>query len=222
MSTNTPISITKLILVPSIITLAITALRLIGELQNWNSTLFNPAAGGGGSPLGISWLPPILGIYFAYKLVHNSEAPETSGGRVILFAVLGFVLFVLAILAFGQDVANTPMWRRILGVLLIIAAGAVQFVPWRKFSKTMFAYALAARIPVAILMFFAIRGNWGTHYDVAPPDFPQMDWFTKYLLIGLLPQLILWVSFTMVTGALTAGITAAIMQRGKAAKAIAA
>ena len=75
---------------------------------------------------------------------------------------------------------------------------------------------------MAIVMFFAIKGNWGTHYDVAPPEFPAMDWFSKYLLIGLLPQMIVWIVFTVVIGALTAGITAAIMQRGKATKPAAA
>jgi hypothetical protein len=31
----------KLILVPSVITLAVTLLRLVGELQGWSPTLFN-------------------------------------------------------------------------------------------------------------------------------------------------------------------------------------
>lgn len=217
MSTNTPISITKLILLPSILSLAITALRLIGELQNWNPTLFNREPGGGGALLGISWLMPIVGIYFAYKLIHNGETPETSSVRVLLFALLGIVLMVLAFFTFGQNPSEITLPRVIGGLLLMIAAAVVQFLPWRKLSKALLAYAFAARIPVAILMFFAIRGNWGTHYDVAPPNFPEMNWFSKYLLIGFVPQMIVWVVTTIVIGALTAGITAAIMQRGKAA-----
>ena len=217
MATTSPTSIGKLILVPSIITLAITILRLVGELQHWNTSLFNPAAGGGGALIGISWLPPIFGIYFAYKLIHNGESPETSGWRVLLFALLGMGLMVGgSFLAFGGGPSIDSPVRVIGGLLIILAAVAIQFLPWRKLAKVLLAYAFAARIPVAILMFFAIRGNWGTHYDVAPPDFPEMDWFSKYLLIGLLPQMVIWIAFTVLTGALTAGITAALMRRGKA------
>jgi len=34
-----------LILVPAIITLAVTLLRLFGELSKWSATYFNPTAG---------------------------------------------------------------------------------------------------------------------------------------------------------------------------------
>jgi hypothetical protein len=216
MSSNSETSITKLIFVPALITLAITILRLVGELQHWPTNLFNPAAGGGGAIIGISWLPPILGIYFARKLVLNNETPA-SAVKVILFALLGMVLMgVGGFVAFGGGPKLDSFLRIIGGQLIILAAIAVQFPAWRKLAKVLLAYAFAARIPVAILMFFAIKGNWGTHYDVAPPNFPEMSWFNKYLLIGFLPQMVVWIAFTVVIGALTAGITAAIMQRSKA------
>ena len=44
----------KLILVPALITLAVTLLRLTGELLHWSKTLFNPAPGGGGAIVGLS------------------------------------------------------------------------------------------------------------------------------------------------------------------------
>src|ERR1051325_10618814 len=93
MSSNSETSITKLILIPAVITLAITLLRLIGELQHWSASLFNPAAGGGGPRLGHPWPPPILGLWFARKLVLNQGAPARLG-KVILFAILGFVLAI--------------------------------------------------------------------------------------------------------------------------------
>jgi hypothetical protein len=223
MSTNSEISITKLILIPSVITLAITLLRLVGELQNWAPAIFNKAPGGGGAILGISWLPLILGIYFSWKLLRADEMP-VSAGRVIVFALIGFALMLAGgLLVFGPQGPriDSPL-SMIAGHLILLAAIATQFPAWRKLFKVLFAYALAARIPVAIVMFFAIKSNWGTHYDVAPKDFPVMSWFTKYLLIGFLPQMFIWVAFTVVIGALTAGITAAIMQRGKATKPVAA
>jgi hypothetical protein len=216
MSSNSETSISKLILIPSVITLAITLMRLLGELQNWPTSLFNPAAGGGGAIIGISWLPPILGIYFARKLLKAGETPS-SAGKVFLGVLLGIALMVL-----GGFVGFAPQLqfpgKIFLGLLLMVAAGIAPFFAWRKLFTVLLAYGFAARIPVAILMFFAIKGNWGTHYDVAPPGFVETDWFSKYLQIGLIPQIFLWIPFTILTGALTAGITAAIMQRSKAAK----
>jgi hypothetical protein len=58
----------KLILIPALITLAITLLRLGAELMDLPAWLASSASGGAGAILGISWLPPILGIYFAIKL----------------------------------------------------------------------------------------------------------------------------------------------------------
>ena len=58
----------KLILVPALITLGITLLRLGGEFMDLPSWLASKKAGGPGALIGISWLPPIFGVYFAYKL----------------------------------------------------------------------------------------------------------------------------------------------------------
>ena len=54
----------RLILVAAVITLAVTLLRLVGELQQWSSALFNREPGGGGAIVGIVWLVPVFGIYF--------------------------------------------------------------------------------------------------------------------------------------------------------------
>jgi len=59
----------KLILIPALITLAITLLRLGAELMDLPAWLANRQPGGPGAIIGISWLPPFLGIYFAYKLM---------------------------------------------------------------------------------------------------------------------------------------------------------
>jgi hypothetical protein len=58
----------RLIAVPALITLGITILRLVGEFMNLPSWLANKHAGGPLALIGISWLPPILGVYFACKL----------------------------------------------------------------------------------------------------------------------------------------------------------
>lgn len=59
----------KLVLVPAILTLAVTLLRLVGEFLHLPSWLASSEAGGAGALIGITWLAPIFGVYFAYKLV---------------------------------------------------------------------------------------------------------------------------------------------------------
>jgi hypothetical protein len=69
----------SLILVPAVITLAVTLLRLVGELLRWNPTLFSREAGGAGAIVGIVWLVPVFGGYFAWKLVQAGDRFESAG-----------------------------------------------------------------------------------------------------------------------------------------------
>lgn len=214
---GTPVNIMRLILIPSVITLAVTILRLVGELNNWSEFWFNRSPGGGGSPIGISWLAPIFGIYFALKLSREGEGPS-SATRAILFALGSVALVVIASwVAFGliSQQPGNPVSLIVVGVATIVAILILK-KPWPTLFKTLIAYGFAARIPVAIVMLFAIYGNWGTHYDVPPaPDFPAMSWVMKWLLIGAMPQLIIWIWFTVASGLLFGSIAVALMHRGK-------
>lgn len=220
-ATSERVSIRRLILWPSIITLAITGLRLVGELQHWSPRFFNPEAGGGGALVGISWLPLIFGVYFAIKLAGAGEAPP-SASRAILVPVLGIVLVIAGVVAatvISKSPAGTISYRDWILSLVIINIAAlvgliVQRYSWPALFKTLLAYAFAARIPVALIMLVAIYKNWGTHYDVAPmPEFPAMHWFMKWLLIGAVPQFVIWIAFTVIVGGLVGGITGAIARR---------
>jgi hypothetical protein len=77
------------------------------------------------------------------------------------------------------------------------------------------AYGLAARVPVAIVMLVAILGNWGTHYDVTQPNFPAMSPIAKWLLIGLLPQLTMWIWFTIAAGMICGAVAVAATGRAR-------
>jgi len=208
------VSIARLILVPAVICLGVTLLRLYGELQNWSEFWFSRKAGGGGSPIGVSWLTLIFAAYFGYKLVKAGETPK-SNLRVILSAVAGIAILVGAGLIAGQP--PIPTWKFVVLFLLTVLAIAIQYPAWPKLFKTLLAFGYAVRIPVVIVMYFAIRGQWGTHYDVLPPDFTDTGFWSTYMQIGFLPQMILWIAFTVVIGGLFAGIAAAIANRRKPA-----
>jgi len=202
----------RMILWPAVITLGITLLRLIGELQGWDSSAFNKAAGGGFALVGISWLPPIFGAYFAWRLVKEGRGPD-SGWKVAGLSLLALVVLIAA--GVGASVIGVPR----VGQLLVwcvgsLAAAAFVIAIWKPLGRTLLGYALAARIPVAIVMLFAIFGQWGTHYDVLPPDPPERllsaGPFEVWLWIGLLPQMTIWIAQTLLLGAIFGGLAAAL------------
>ncbi|PYT02380.1 MAG: hypothetical protein DMF60_21495 [Acidobacteria bacterium] len=209
------ISIAKLIFIPSLITLAITVLRVVGELQHWPRALFNPDAGGGGSIIGITWLALVFGVYFALRLARAGETPP-GAGRVIGYALLGLVITAGGgFLGFGLR-AEFP-GKILIGLVLIAIGALIPFRGWKELAKVLLAYGYAARIPVVILMYFAMRGNWHTHYDAIPPGFPEdVSFWMKYIQLAVVPQLLMWIAFTTVMGSLFGGIALALTRRGKA------
>ena len=210
MSQENPISIGRLILAPSLITLGVTILRLVGELQNWPAPLFSRAAGGGLAIVGISWLPVIFGIYFALKLARAGAGP-VSLGKAFGFTALALLVMVAGGYLFG--ISQFSGAKLAAGCVLIALSAITPLLGWPSLGKALIAYAYAARIPVVAIMFFAIRGGWGTHYDGPPPNFPEMGYLPKFFLIGVLPQLIAWIAFTVIVGMLFGSITASVVRR---------
>jgi hypothetical protein len=206
----------NLVLVPAVITLAVTLLRLVGELQGWSPLLFSKAAGGGGALVGISWLVPVFGAWFGWKLGKAGQGPGAVG-RALGLTILAFAL--LPALGFASNAAG--MKQQSLSTFAVYVVGSIVGLvvglrAWPALGRTLLAYAFAARIPVTLVMLGAILGNWGTHYDVAPPDFPAMAPLSKWLLIGALPQMTIWIWFTVVVGSLVGIVTGAIASRGRA------
>ncbi len=209
-------NVKRLIMVPALIALAVTIVRLVGEVSGGPSILFNRAAGGGGALVGIVWLIPIFGIYFGVKLVRGGFAPE-SAGKVIGFAVLGLLAAVVIVLTLtGDPNVNVSFAGAILQQLVWAVASLVAVLilrkVWPAFFRIMLCYAFASRIPVLIVMFIAMLGNWATHYELGNSSFPEMGFLTKFIMIAVLPQMTLWIMVTMVFGTLFGGIAAAVVR----------
>jgi hypothetical protein len=209
----------NLIAIPALITLAVTILRLVGELQHWPKPWFSNAAGGGGALIGISWLPIIFGPWFAVKLVRAGEGPSSAGKSI------GFAFLSVAVL-FGSMFWFESMIRHIgpliiIPLLLMLGAAFIPGIGWRALGSTLLAYAFAARIPVLVVMYLAMRGNdgqgWGTHYDAIAPMFAQLSFARKYVYEALIPQMTLWIGWTVALGALLGSVAGAIARRGKPA-----
>jgi hypothetical protein len=216
------ISIPRLVLVPAVITLAVTLLRLFGELQHWSTEWFNNEAGGV-TPRGVSWivgivwLPLPFGVYFALRLARAGRAPQ-SAGRAVAFAVAGLALLACFFFLVLPRLSALD-WRPAL--LLIwsagVAAGALQFLGWRELAKTLAAYGLAARAVVVLVMLLAMLGRWGTHYDygreASVADFTLAQ---KFWWLAFFPQLVFWVGFTVTLGSLAGSIAHALTRRQRA------
>lgn len=220
-SFNSEVNVKQLILVPALIALSITIIRLVGELGGGPSALFSTAAGGAGALIGIVWLVPIFGAYFAVKLARGGHGPE-SAGRVVGFSFLGLLAFAVIMgltLALTGDpnisvsLSGAVFQQLGIGVGALLAV-LIQRKVWPSLFRTMLAYAFASRIPVLIVMFVAMLGQWGTHYEAGPPGYPEMTFLSNFILIAVMPQMTFWIMFTVVIGSLVGGV-AAIQVRSK-------
>ncbi len=207
-----------LIAVPAVITLIVTLLRLTGELRHWSARWFSTDTGGP-VPQGVSWLVGItwlaapFGIYFAWRLAQAKNGPR-SYGRALLFALLGLVVYlgyryVLILIPIGFPHVLILIW------LFWSIAAALQFLGWPALARTLLVYGLSARLPVAVIMFLAMLGSWGTHYDYVgiqwPPHFTSAL-IPRYLWLAFFPQLVAWVAYTIALGSLAGVIVTAIIR----------
>ena len=132
-------SIGRRIAIPAVVTLVITLLRIAGELGGLPSFLAGRGAGGNGALLGISWLPPFLGWWFARGIAGRTPRPKRELAKTLIaygFAarapVVALTWFALKrgwdthLTKFGKDNEMDP------GTFAGRMAGAAffQLVPW--------------------------------------------------------------------------------------------
>lgn len=198
----------RLVAGPALVALAVTLLRLSGELRGWSPALFGREPGGLGAVVGIIWLAPFFGGYFALRLLERGIGPATPRTAVVhalggaaLFLVFGLVTLLL-----------WPPYRVqvMSGAAVALGIVLVQIRGWPAFGRVLLLYALVSRVPVAIVMLFAIRGSWGTHYDAFPPGFPIVDPLEKWFWGGLVVQMTVWVGITVLLAACGGSVAAAV------------
>jgi hypothetical protein len=202
-----------LLLVPVAVTLGVTLARLGGELLEWSPRLFGRAAGGGLALVGIAWLVPIFGFYFGYRLARAGVRPSS------LVRAVGWPIAALAVVPIlawlGSRLASTATSQGHLVLWAVVSglAAAFALVAWPALGRVLLVYALAARLPVVAAMWFAIQGNWGTHYDAPPPGFPAVPPMARWLWTGVLPQMTIWIAWTVVVGTLFGALGWVVAER---------
>jgi hypothetical protein len=201
----------------AVLSFAVTGLRLAGERLSWSEVWFSRAPGGlvpvGAVSwvVGITWLPLPIGAYLAWRLGRAGGTPERPG-RAFLLALAAAVLLyagtrLVPLLALGFPGFLLAIWA--LGVL----AAVVAWRAWPALGRVLLAYGLLSRLAVVVVMFFALHGHWGTHYDYGNmPQVRQMRFSTAFVALALVPQLVFWVGFTVVAGILAGTLTAAVVR----------
>src|SRR5262247_256109 len=92
------VRVLPLVLVPALITLLVTVLRVVGELQNWGPTLVGSKRGGGeGGLIAITWLMFVFGAWFGFRLQRGGAGVERRGRALLLsLAAIGVLMACMA------------------------------------------------------------------------------------------------------------------------------
>lgn len=203
-------STARLIAVPALISIGVTALRLVGELQHWPKPLVNRDVCGK-AILGVVWLVPIFGIYFAAKLFHAGDAPERFA-RPLVFAASALALKLAGTFVMESH-TMTYAARLSMNFIVTLVGVVLAAIAWLTLSKALLVYGYLSRIPVAIVQYLAMRGHWGTHYDALDPGFPPIGFWPTFLRVSFVPNIFFMEAYTVIVGVLVGTAAIAILGR---------
>jgi hypothetical protein len=214
--------ILSLVLVPALLSLLVSVLRLVGELQGWNPTLFGNVAPGQEGPqglIGISWLIPVFGLWFGFKLRSATGQPAHAGKSALRFAIGAIVLVggVAGLMAAGLIVmpkADAPAAPAGLGysLALVVLAAVIMFTAWFRLALSLFVYAWLARIPVLAITWLGVENDWNTHYTRLPVGTVLPAGTSKFMFLAM-PQMTFWIVTTLGLGGLCGCLGAALGRR---------
>ena len=207
-------STARLIAIPAIISICVTALRLIGELRHWPRPLVNSSVCGK-AILGVVWLVPIFAIYFAVRLFHAGNGPQ-GFVRPLLLAISALAL-KLAGTSFMES--HGPYAARLsMNFVVTLIAVVLCAMVWPTLAKTLLIYGYLSRIPVAIVQYLAMRGHWGTHYDALDPGFPPIGFWPTFMRVSFVPNIFFMEAYTVVVGVLVGTAAVLVLARFRTAR----
>jgi hypothetical protein len=180
------------------------------------------APGGGGALLGITWLVPLFGAWFGFRLARSGAGPERRR-RAVLLHLLALLLYVggFQVVRFGLRF-DTATASGLTGQILAMGAVSLLVLPlanaaWPRLCRVHVGYGLAVRVPLAALTFAAVFGGWGTHLEkFGPNDYQGFGPWPHAALLAF-TQLVFWPSFTCICGGLFGSLAALVTRRRAAA-----
>ena len=204
----------SLVLVPALLTLIVTVVRVVGELQGWNPTFFSKP-GGGSAVVGITWLVLVFGFWFGWRLRRPGSPPPgkaallyLTGIAVLAGGMIGLVQLGLVTLP-SRESPGEPTGLA-YGFALLAVAAVVAVFAWPRLTGTLMLYGVLARIPVVVVTYLDLHYDWHTHYGELPPGAVTADPFIALCT----PQVTLWpFVFTPLVGGLLGCLGAAMAGR---------
>ncbi|MBL8724404.1 MAG: hypothetical protein JNK49_10185 [Planctomycetes bacterium] len=205
---NATSSTLRRILWPTLLTLAVSILRLVGELQGW----VNSKSGGAGAWLGITWLVLVFGAWFGLRLRAAGSAPRLQPAW--LWSLVPVLLFVGAFAyrmydytkgqGFQLTDTSAPAQAHIRTTLyLACAVGGVgmlvTFATWARLAWTLLLYGVVARVAVLAITYVAKVSGWNTHYTKFGPAGAEWE-LGETMFAATVAQLGMWVPFTVFVG----------------------
>jgi hypothetical protein len=209
MDTNKPSPIWRTIRAPVIVSLVILATRLTGEVLEIDSPWFAREAGGGGSLLGMSWLIPVFGFLFGWKLTTERHAPDRPGLALIL-NLLGLALLVGGLIGAVQ-MLDPDVLGPALGALGVVTA-LFAWRAWPELAKRLLVYGLIVRAAVIAITLVVFPMQLGTHFELVAPSMADLPRDAQ--LVGLcMAQVAFWIPGTALAGGIAGCIASMIRGR---------
>lgn len=200
-------STVRLILWPSLITLAVSITRLVGQLQGWITT----RSGGEGALLGITWLAFLCGGWFGIRLRNSGSAPAlrpawlwTLLPPLAFFGAFGYRMYCYQQAGFTMQDQSDAAYEHIRQTLqLAVLVGGVgmllTFATWARLAWTLLLYGLVARVGVVAITYVAKTQGWDTHYTKLGPGGIEKD-LGETMIAACIAQFGMWVPFTVMFG----------------------
>ncbi|HLU39352.1 MAG TPA: hypothetical protein VK081_08190 [Planctomycetota bacterium] len=206
------------VLIAGIVTLAVTLVRLWGELRGLDARWFSTAPGGAGSVVGITWLMFVFGFWFGARLARGGAAPRSRARALVLHLIAIAILVATVAGVRAVSGADSSTLEGLKDLLLFSIPGAVVAAlvacfAWPRLWLANFSYALLARIPVVVVTYVACHRQWGTHYEkLGPHDLAVADPMEKAFWLSV-PQLALWPVLNVLAGGLCGTVAALVFRR---------
>lgn len=201
----------RLVVVPALITLAVTVVRLCGELAGGPARWFSTASGGGSAWLGITWLVPVFGIWFGHRLARAGEVLPRRALGVHALAVMVYIggfQFVIRALPFDTSTRDGMVSQLLaMGAVSVLAAALAAWA-WPALFMIGLRYALLARLPIVVITAIAAFAGWDVHHvKLGPKDYAGFSPFALSAWLGYV-QLVFWTAFTVAIGGLFGAVAA--------------
>lgn len=193
----------RLLLWPSLITLAVSIVRLVSEVNGWLTNV----SGGRLLPLGITWCIFVFGGWMAWRLARAGEGPRRRLSwlwpLLALLAAIGTAMWGFRpLLEADRSEATFALVREavIHGVVVAIVGALAMFAVWPRLCWTLLLYGLGARATVLAFTWLAKLKGWDTHYTKFGPPGIERDSMAETMTSAAIAQLGFWVPFTMLGG----------------------